>query len=272
MRPSLFVDSDNALGSPFGDVDDGYALAALLSSDEKIAALSTVFGNSFEPWTYQNHLRMASLCGYRGPILRGAATRWSKATESSRFLASLDHSVRALALGPLTNLALALRGNPSAGQNIAEIIFVGTNLSVSLPALRFFDFNQWKDPRALREVLQSGIPLTIVPCDVARRLRVTGAQVAAIEGTLGAYLQAHSRRWFRRASWLKGVTSVPIWDLVAAMYVLEPTLFETRPSTLTLGAFGQSHYDLPQGRPVKLIDGYEPAALWTKFQSLVSKP
>ena len=39
------------------------------------------------------------------------------------------------------------------------------------------------------------------------------------------HLRRHSRRWFRRARLLKGRGSVPLWDLTAAIYAIEPALF-----------------------------------------------
>jgi len=267
---ALFIDSDVALGSPFGDVDDAYAIAAVLRSRVKVEALSAVFGNSFEPWAHRNLKVLAPLCGYEGPILHGASTWWARESEASRFLASLDRPVRVLALGPLTNLALALRTNPAAAKHITEIILVATNLSVRWPAARFVDFNQWKDPRALRAVLGSSIPLTIVPCDVARRLRATSEEVAQLPGQLGAHLSRYSRRWFLRARWLKHVDSVPIWDLSAALFAVNPALFETKRTTLALGRLGQAHYGARQGRPVQIVTGFDPPALWAKFRSTLS--
>ncbi len=266
---AFLLDSDLALGSPFGDVDDAYALAAVLRSGAKVEALSTVFGNSFEPWAYRNLRALAPLCGYEGPILRGAATWWSAQTQASRFLAGLDRPLRILALGPLTNLALALRLNPESAKHLSEIVLLSTNLSVRWPAARFIDFNQWKDPSALRTVLRSPVPLTVIPCDVARRLRATSEQVAHLPGPLGEHLSRHSVRWFRRARLLKRTDSVPIWDLAAAMFAIAPELFDTEATTLKLGSLGQAYYGDSEGRPVRIVTGFDPSAVWAKFRAIL---
>jgi inosine-uridine nucleoside N-ribohydrolase len=44
----IFIDSDNALGSPCGDVDDAFAIAALLRSGVPVAALASASGNTSE--------------------------------------------------------------------------------------------------------------------------------------------------------------------------------------------------------------------------------
>ena len=85
----LVVDSDNGLGSPRGDVDDGLALIALLRSGLPIAALAGVFGNTAEWRARANHRALAALCGYDGPGLAGAAgplRARAPLSEASRFL------------------------------------------------------------------------------------------------------------------------------------------------------------------------------------------
>ncbi len=268
ITPPLWIDSDNALGSPSGDVDDGFALSALFKSGLKIEAVSSVFGNSQEPLVYRNLLQLGSLCGYQGKTLRGANSSNAGPSEASRFLAQREQPCRVIALGPLTNVAASLRENPRAVENINEIVFVGTNYRYSLPALRFFDFNHWNDPASLREVVRSLVPLTIIPCDVARRLRVTYADLKGIRGPTGEFIHAQSQRWFRRAMILKLSASIPVWDLVAAVFAIEPGLFHTVQTTLKVGRWGRAIYGERGCRDVKVVTGFEPGKIWAKFLSL----
>lgn len=265
----VFIDSDNALGSPFGDIDDAFAIAAAIKGGLPVEAIASVFGNSFEPWVNRNNVSLAKECGYAGRLLRGGATRWARNTEASRYLADLTHPVRILSIGPMTNIAGALARNEHLQDHVAEMIFVATNLSVRLPAFRFFDFNQSKDPRAMRRVLASGIPLTCVPCDVARNLRVTEKELQTIPGSLGQYLRRHAARWFRRSRLLKGVDSVPVWDLVAAVYLLKPSLFKVEETTVKLGRMGQALFGCEAGRPIRVVTHFESSLVWQTFKSLV---
>lgn len=261
----LFVDSDNALGAPFGDVDDGFAVAALMKQRDSIFRLSTVFGNTFEPWVYKNHRSLAEVCEFDGPIVRGAATWWASDSEASCELANANESIRVLAIGPMTNVALALRRNPDLAKTVQELIFVGTNFSVPLPAWRFFDFNHWKDPKALRAVFNSDIRLTCIPCNIARRLRIRERDLEEIPGKLGEFLRFNSRRWFTRARLLKRSERVPIWDLVAAVYALEPELFSAIDTGATLGRAGDVNYGRGEERQIKVVIDFEPAKLWDAF-------
>lgn len=244
----FFIDSDNALGSAAGDIDDGYAIAAMLRAGVRVVGLSSVGGNTPEGQAYTNNVALARLCGFGGAVSRGR-------------IASAE-PVRVLALGPLTNVAAA------PPESMREVICVMTNYSVRLPALRFLDFNQWQDPAALRAVLASRVPLTFVPCDVARRLRLSRERLADVGGELGEYLRTHTERWFRRARRLKGIEDVPLWDLTAAMYALRPELFEARETTLEIGRWGDARYGRGD-RAVIVVTGFNPDVVWRAFRAIL---
>lgn len=265
----LFIDSDNALESPFGDVDDGFAIAAILKSGRPVEALASVFGNTFEPWVFKSHQALARECGFSGTILRGAATWWTRHSEAADYLAGIDHPIRIVAIGPMTDIALALRKNPALERNVREIIFVGMNRLLPLPAWRIFDFNQWKDPEAMRRVFASKIPLTCIPCDVARAMRVTFEKVEALPGRVGRYLPGHSERWFKRSRLFKGIESVPLWDLTAAMYAIEPNLFTTTETTAELTRAGQAVYGGVGSRAIRLVSEFDANRVWKHFNELL---
>ena len=100
----LLIDTDNAVGSPAGDVDDAFAIAALLRSGLPVAAVWRASrGNTSEARADRNNRGLGELCGYGGPTCEARAgdvpdriDLWSPAP------------LRFLALGPLTNLAALL--------------------------------------------------------------------------------------------------------------------------------------------------------------------
>jgi inosine-uridine nucleoside N-ribohydrolase len=110
-------------------------------------------------------------------------------------------------------------------------------------------------------VFASAAPLTLVPLDQAVRLRLRFEDLAAIEGALGTHLRAHAQRWFRRARWLKLRATVPVWDLVAAMYVIEPKRFAVEQRTARAHPNGWVEYGT-QGRPVRVIADFDPEEIW----------
>lgn len=273
----LFVDSDSGLGSPAGDVDDGFALVLLFGSGCPVGAVASVFGNTPEPRARANHQALARLCGYRGPIVGGARGPLggggaATSSEAARLLASWPGPLRVLALGPLTNLAAALQAAPGQAARVREVIGVGSNLRSRgrWPPLWPHEFNLTGDRAATRVVFESGVPLTLVPLDVARGLTVTPADLATLTGPVGDHLRRHSRRWFRRALWVRGRRVFPVWDLLAAVYAIAPSLVESGPSTARLHPNGWVEHGAGD-RPLTVVRAFDRDAVWRRFRELAAR-
>ena len=78
-----------------------------------------------------------------------------------------------VALGPLTNIALALTIDPKLAKNIKEIIAMGGAYSVPGNVTPAAEFNFFCDPEAAQEVVESGIPITLVGLDVTLQARLS---------------------------------------------------------------------------------------------------
>src|SRR6266568_4942332 len=84
--------------------------------------------------------------------------------------------VTILALGPMTNVALALRMKPEIETKIKRIVFMGGNIRVPGNATPSAEFNFWFDPEAARIVLRSRIPKKMMfGLDVSNRVKLTKA-------------------------------------------------------------------------------------------------
>lgn len=219
----VLIDTDVALGSSSGDIDDAFALVRLFLSDIDVVAVTTVFGNTSAPDAERNARALLELCGVNVPVLRGADGCGAKRNAASSYIASAEIDV-ILSLGPLSNLALAFVENPELVKNLQYVILVGgwQGTFGRWPPWYPFEFNLTKDPASAAAVLESGVPIKVVPLNQARKLRLSFADLAAMPDTLRDYFQIHSRRWFRRSACLKLSRSIPLWDLVAAELLLEP--------------------------------------------------
>lgn len=71
-----------------------------------------------------------------------------------------------ITLGPLTNIAMAIILNPQAMKKIKHIYIMGGQYRMLNPCTSNAEFNIWIDAEATKIVLDSGIPLTMVPLDV----------------------------------------------------------------------------------------------------------
>lgn len=253
MQSVLFIDSDNALGSPRGDVDDAFALAALMCSGAEIAAISSVAGNTSEPRAFENNTRLANLAGWRGPLLRGLEAR------------ALLHTFpgRVVALGPLTNVADATAA--------AEVIVIGAALRTlgRWPPVWPHEFNLTKDRAAARKVFASKLPLTVFPLDVVRELRVRKRDLDAIPGALGEELRRETRRWFTHLRFVRMTARFPIYDLAAALYALDEDGFTMEGTTAAMAS--SSFVRFGQGtREVRVCTAIDGPRLWERFLALVS--
>ncbi|HEY0510921.1 MAG TPA: nucleoside hydrolase [Thermoanaerobaculia bacterium] len=261
----LVIDTDNAAGSASGDVDDAFALAALLRSGLPIAAVASVGGNTGEAEADRNNRRLGALCGYGGPYLRGIqAGDLADRIDRAGFWRE-GEPVRFLALGPLTNLAALL------GQRISEAVLVGANRTSRgrWPPWWPHEFNLTKDPEATRAVFASDLPLTVVPLDVASRLRIGPRELRTLPGELGAYLRRHAARWARRSLLARGSRRFPVFDLAAAACALDPSLVSLEETRARLHP--NLWVELGRGdRPVRVVRGIDAEAIWRRFGELVS--
>jgi inosine-uridine nucleoside N-ribohydrolase len=75
-----------------------------------------------------------------------------------------------IALGPLTNIAIAYKQNPRAVSRIGSLITMGGAFRVPGNTGPVAEFNYYVDPEAAHAVLTSGLPITLIPLDVTERL------------------------------------------------------------------------------------------------------
>ncbi len=258
MNSHVLIDADNALGSWFGDVDDAFAIAALLRSAVPVAGISSVAGNTSERLAFLNNSKLARRLEFTQPVIRGS--------EVPAFLSS-HPAATVVALGPLTNVAAAIRD----GAVISRVILVGGNLSTRgrWPPWWPHEFNQTRDRRAALDVFRSDVELTIFPLDVARQLVITSKELAAIEGEVAAFLAQGSKRWFTRLRLLKGTRRFPVYDLAAALYAIDSagftmdrTMAVMHPNTLVTFGAGT--------RPVDVCRSFDPRELLQQFRRLLA--
>lgn len=196
--------------------DDGLALLLALASPElEILGVTTVAGNESMEKATADALRLLEIAGHTDiPVYRGAkmpllhekseyATRvhgrwWSddppapppggfarKRPERGSAMEFIVRTVMArpgevsiLAIGPLTNVAMALRQEPGFAERVKQIVIMGGAVA-ELPdgagnITPNAEFNFWVDPEAAKVVLRSGIPsIVLSPLNVSRKTALT---------------------------------------------------------------------------------------------------
>ncbi len=241
--------------------DDAVALLLALANRDALDLLgvTTVAGNVPIAQATANALRICDLAEADVPVYAGAERPLLFPLETAEFVCGPDglagadlppprrtaqcvHAVPFLvdtlrtaavpvtlcALGPLTNLALALRIAPDISGRIERIVLMGGAIGVGnvTPAA---EFNIWADPEAAARVFASGLDVTMIGLDVTHRALVGSAARERLRGStaagrLAAELLDFTDRFHRETY---GWDASPVHDAVAVAHVVVPGLVET---------------------------------------------
>jgi pyrimidine-specific ribonucleoside hydrolase len=128
-----------------------------------------------------------------------------------------------VAVGPLTNVALALRADPALASMIPAIVIMGGSLSGGnmTPAA---EFNLYVDPEAARIVFDAGIPLTMVGLDVTRKCLVSEQHIKQLEAANNPVSQAAGkilRATYERMRHGGEVTDIALHDALAVASLID---------------------------------------------------
>lgn len=179
---------------------------------------------------------------------------------------SMPEKVTLIALGPLTNLAEALQSAPEIAANVEMVYVMGGavdvpgNVGASHAGIDnpWADWNIYVDPRAAAVVLQSGVPVTLVPLDATNHVPVTTEFLDRLEGDhdtpeAGFAFDVLSQTEYRDFIRFGGYY---LWDAIAAAILTDNSLaaFETRNLTVIEEEGEQSGRTLASenGRPVRV--------------------
>ncbi len=142
-----------------------------------------------------------------------------------------EKTVTIAALGPLTNIAMAMVKEPRIIPRIQEIVLMGGGYFEMGNITPAAEFNIYVDPDAADVVMRSGVPITMVPLDVTHMIQSTRPRLDAIKAignrAGGAVYQmlSFSER-FDIAKY--GSAGAPLHDPCVMAYMLQPDLFEGR--------------------------------------------
>jgi inosine-uridine nucleoside N-ribohydrolase len=258
MAKKLIIDTDPG-------VDDTIAiLTALRSPEVEVIGLTSVFGNAPGEITTQNALRLVELEGHGDiPVARGSDVplvfpleklgTWVHGEDgmgnthppvprgqplektAAEFIVEMVHKypgeVTLMPVGPLTNLALALRLDPGIADLVAEVVVMGGVVAHPGNMTPVAEANIYHDPHAADIVMAAGWPLALVGLDVTHKTIITpefqqelfkadNPAVRLIERILPCY-----RNFFADMYGLNG--AIYTHDPSAISYVINPSLFNT---------------------------------------------
>ena len=255
MRETIVIDTDPGQ-------DDAVALLLAFAAGDRLdlRAVTTVAGNVPVAQTTANALRIRDLAGRADiPVHRGAEGPLLFALETAEFVCGPDglagaelpppsgqaapgHAVEAIValcraapeggvtlcpLGPLTNIALAIRLAPEILPRIRRIVLMGGALGLGnmTPAA---EFNIFVDPHAADIVFRCGRPLVMIGLGVTHQALATPQQVAGFAGLGTATGRAIHGMLTRPRPGGLGTAGHPMHDPCVVAFLLWPDLFEGR--------------------------------------------
>jgi purine nucleosidase len=137
-------------------------------------------------------------------------------------------SITLCAIGPLTNLATAFTRAPAIRENVREIVMMGGAYFQRGNTTPVAEFNIYVDPEAAEIVFGSGVPIVVLPRDVAVKAPITPERIAPIRAignrcgnVVADLMEAFLAFTVRR----RGVAEAPMYDPLAVAYVINPSLF-----------------------------------------------
>lgn len=256
VRPFL-IDTDTAS-------DDAVALLmALRRPDVDVTAITVVAGNVPLDKGVQNALYTVELSGAEVPVYAGAARPLLRDLETAQFVHGEDgmsdigldlvgrepesgHAVEVIidaarrhsgqltlvTLGPLTNLALAVRQAPEIATQIERCVIMGGIGSGHGNVTPVAEYNIWVDPEAARIVFGSGLRITMVGWDISRISAVidpeTSARLRAIDTELAHFAIDIQRTLAEFTATVTKLDGFDMPDPIAMAVALDPGIATTR--------------------------------------------
>ena len=192
MRRFL-IDTDTAS-------DDAVALVMALSrSDVDVEAITVVSGNVGLDQAVQNALYTVELCGADVPVYAGAAKPMMRSLETAEYVHGKDGmgdagyplsgrvpaegrgadvivetilgapgEITLVALGPLTNVAIAVLLEPEIASAVDRVVVMGgTGVNGPGNVSAMAEYNFWADPEAAAVVTRAGFPIEFVGWDIS---------------------------------------------------------------------------------------------------------
>jgi len=259
-------------------IDDAVALALAARAPEiALVAVTTTYGNAPLPVTTRNARYVLALAGRRDiPVIPGSAAPLTRAFDGNPVrhgpeglghaippmpvapedvadpgallltLATLPPARRVIliTLGPLTNLAHALRADPVAvrARVAVHVAVMGTFTRTGDAALP--DFNVDADPDAVELVLASGLPTRLVPLDISSQVRIPERDIRRSRGSPDPL-----ERMLGEALAYPGGADRAVHDAVAVAGALAPDVLDFVPRRLKIGEPGGRAHGALTGDP-----------------------
>lgn len=237
-------------------VDDAAALIAALNSDLDVLGVTVSYGNVSLQQTLINALRIKDLLNspvgvYKGasqPLLQakisagdihgndglGDLEDWPALQSSVESAGAVEfirkeaekhkENLSIITLGPLTNIALALALDRSLSDKISQLIIMGGTIRGEGNTTFVGEFNFVCDPEAAAMVLDSNIPIKLVPWEMTVEAKLLAKDLKTAQSKLAKRFKAMATPLQKRVLKKYNIEGYILSDLIAVALALNPEL------------------------------------------------
>jgi purine nucleosidase len=136
-----------------------------------------------------------------------------------------------VAIGPLTNVALAIRQEPRLVQAVREVIVMGGAIRYEGNTTALAEFNTYVDPHAAHIVYHSGMPITLIPLDVTYQCVLTKGDVQRmrqVDSPITKFVEDATRFYMEFHDEFQSIEGCVINDPLALALTFAPELCSYR--------------------------------------------
>lgn len=246
------------------DIDDAFALALALKSPElKVLGVTTTFGNTeLRAGLADRYLRAVGRSDI--PVFAGPATKtdnlmtqaaYAKRDPKTNFGDGADFILRTarehpgqitlIGIGPLFTVEAAIQRDPAAFKKLKRVVIMGGSIyhgyglnADGKPKPAEPEWNILNDPAGLKALLQSGVPVFMMPLDSTQvPLESQGREAIFAHGSpLTDQLTLLYHQW--TAGTQNHSPTPTLFDPVAVTYTFRPDLCPAKPMHIDVDAKG----------------------------------
>lgn len=170
--------------------------------------------------------------GLDGPVFEPLTKEAEKEHAVSFLIRTIMEShgdITLVPVGPLTNIAMAMRLEPRIVPKIKQIVLMGGayGLGNTTPAA---EFNIYVDPEAASVVFNSGVKLTMMGLDLTNQALATPEIIERMEaiGNKAGKLFGDIMRFTLYSQACNGLSAGPVHDVTAVVYLVAPEIYVTK--------------------------------------------
>lgn len=255
MAQKIIIDTDPG-------IDDAMAIHMAFADPRlDVIGMTSIFGNVPTSTATRNAMRLAEMANYKTIVAGGAKIPLVRPAEppadfvhgtegfgtvppatpagtadarsAAEFLcescAAAPGEIIICAVGPLTNLALALRLDPAIADNVKSVVIMGGSAAYHGNVTACAEANIWNDPDAADAVFAAHWDVTMVGLDVTEKTQCTPDdfdQLALSSPEIGRFLRDAAAFYFDFHEEKTGIRSCFMHDPSAILAITDPNLFK----------------------------------------------